>query len=58
MSALSPMFHMDEKYDWRWFLTDKNGKLVSMSVQAFFKYDDAKQDYIAAIGGPAPDSLN
>ncbi len=58
MSALSPMFHMDEYYDWRWFLTDNDGKLISVSAQAFFNYDDAKRDYNAAIGGSAPDSLN
>ncbi|MCW2337398.1 hypothetical protein M2337_001631 [Sphingobium sp. B2D3A] len=41
----NPMFHMDQNYDWRWFITDQHGNLVLMSAHSFFNFEDAKRDY-------------
>lgn len=45
MQIVNPMFHMDSDYLWRWYITDDHGKSVSMSVDAFFKYEDARRNY-------------
>lgn len=45
MPSVSPMFHMDPDYNWRWYVTDADGKLACMSVQSFFDHEDARRDY-------------
>lgn len=41
----SPMFHMDEDYNWRWYIVDSYGNLICISAESFFEFDEAKQDY-------------
>lgn len=45
MSQHEPMFHMDESYNWRWYIVDSYGHFIAMSVLSFFRYEDAKRDY-------------
>jgi len=45
MLCISPMFHMDPDYNWRWYVTDPKGNLTSMSAQSFFLYEDARRNY-------------
>jgi hypothetical protein len=40
-----PLFHMDADYDWRWYIVDSRNKLVAMSANSFFKFEDAKRDF-------------
>lgn len=48
MCDVNPMYHMDVDYMWRWFVTSEAGSFVAISANAFFKFEDAKQDWVAA----------
>jgi hypothetical protein len=51
MRVVKPMFHMDPDILWRWYITSAAGKLLAMSVEAFFSYDDAKRNFDEAHAG-------
>lgn len=36
--------HMDERWMWRWFLTNGRGKAFAMSKKCFFNREDALQN--------------
>lgn len=40
--------HMDERWMWRWFLTDGCGRTLAMSKKDFFHREDAVQNLDAA----------
>jgi len=44
MASLHPIFHMDDAYLWRWYITDTHGQLLCMS-DSFFFYVEAQRDY-------------
>lgn len=43
----NPMFHMDQDYMWRWYITDAHGQSCCMSAREFFHYEDARSDFDA-----------
>lgn len=45
MPALRPTFHMDANSIWRWYLTDSYGHPVSVSMDTFVSYEEAKMGY-------------
>lgn len=50
MCDVNPMFHMDADYMWRWYVTSSTGGLLSISANAFFRFEDVKLDWDAAQG--------
>jgi hypothetical protein len=40
--------HMDERWMWRWLLTDGHGRMLAMSEGRFFLREDAVQNLNAA----------
>ena len=40
--------HMDERWMWRWLLTDGHGRMLAMSERDFFLREDAVQNLNAA----------
>lgn len=46
--------HMDEDFMWRWFCSDRNGNLVSLSASSFFHRAEAERSmYRARFAGQA-----
>jgi hypothetical protein len=41
MDTLQRFIHMDDRWMWRWYLTDAKGTLVSMSPEQFFTREGA-----------------
>lgn len=45
MPSVSPMFHMDPDYNWRWYIIDVDGNLTCVSAKSFFAHADARRNY-------------
>ncbi len=41
-------FHMDSRWMWRWFLTNRLGQPLAMSKKCFFRREDALLNLDAA----------
>lgn len=48
MEQLQWLLHMDERWMWRWFLTNDCGKTLAMSKTCFFRREDALENRDAA----------
>jgi hypothetical protein len=41
MDKLQKFIHMDDRWMWRWYITDARGSLVSMSSEQFSTREEA-----------------
>jgi len=49
MLNIEPMFHMDDNYEWCWYITDGASDVLAMSTRSFFNYEEARRDYDSIV---------
>jgi hypothetical protein len=51
MRVVTPMFHMDQDFYWRWYITSATGQLLAMSTESFFTFEEARENFDLAHAG-------